>query len=102
MSLHGFLLGEAGNNADENAKCRSAGVAFHPNCNYIATGGTDRTVRVWDAATGSLVRLLRGHVTGVTAVGFSPDGKHLVSGACGFRAAMRSLHREISVGYCCG
>lgn len=57
------------------------GVAFHPNCNYIATGGTDRTVRVWDAATGTLVRLMQGHVTGVTAVAFSPDGKRVVSGA---------------------
>ena len=28
-------------------------VAWHPNCNYVATGSSDRTVRLWDVQTGS-------------------------------------------------
>ena len=23
-------------------------LAFHPNCNYVASGSSDRSVRVWD------------------------------------------------------
>uniref|UniRef100_A0A0C3SGI6 Uncharacterized protein n=1 Tax=Guillardia theta (strain CCMP2712) TaxID=905079 RepID=A0A0C3SGI6_GUITC len=55
-------------------------IAFHPNCNYIATGGTDRTVRVWDTVSGNQIRIYRGHSTGVSAVRFSHDGLSLASG----------------------
>lgn len=36
-------------------------VQFHPNSNYIATGSSDRTVRLWDVLTGNYVRLMTGH-----------------------------------------
>lgn len=36
-------------------------IQFHPNSNYIATGSSDRTVRVWDCLTGSQVRIMTGH-----------------------------------------
>lgn len=36
-------------------------VKFHPNSNYVATGSSDRTVRLWDCVTGSQVRLMTGH-----------------------------------------
>ena len=32
-------------------------VKFHHNCNYIATGGADRSVRLWDMSVGSQVRM---------------------------------------------
>lgn len=34
---------------------------FHPNSNYIATGSTDRTIRMWDVLTGNCVRIFTGH-----------------------------------------
>ena len=34
---------------------------FHPNGNYLATGSTDRSVRLWDITTGQCCRLYTGH-----------------------------------------
>jgi WD40 repeat protein len=45
----------------------------------IATGGRDRTVRLWDPGTGELLRTLRGHERTVYAVAFSPDGARVAS-----------------------
>src|SRR5262249_7137829 len=40
---------------------------------------SDTTVRIWDAATGEIVRILTGHFNSVNAVAFSPDGTRLAS-----------------------
>ena len=54
-------------------------IAFSPDGALIATASEDRTVRVWDAATGDELRVIQ-HGTPVSAVGFSHDGRRLVSG----------------------
>src|SRR5262249_34387963 len=38
-------------------------------------------VRLWDAATGRLIRNFKGHSEGVFALSFSPDGKRLATAA---------------------
>jgi len=43
-------------------------------------GGRDRTVRVWELATGRCVHTLEGHRYDVTAVAVSADGRMVVSG----------------------
>jgi serine/threonine protein kinase len=55
-------------------------VTFSPDGKLIASGGDDKTVKIWDAATGTILRSLRGHLHSVTSVFFSPDGKTLMSG----------------------
>ncbi len=40
-----------------------SGVAFSPDGRLLATGGEDRTVRLWDPATGEHRRTLTGHVS---------------------------------------
>ncbi|HEY2743047.1 MAG TPA: hypothetical protein VGL86_00430, partial [Polyangia bacterium] len=41
----------------------------------VVTGSDDETARVWDAAGGKTLAILRGHGAGVGDVDFAPDGK---------------------------
>jgi WD40 repeat protein len=54
-------------------------LAYSPDGKFIATGGTDDTARVWDAATGAQMLVLRGDNGPVDSVSFSPDGRVLAT-----------------------
>jgi len=54
-------------------------VVFSPNGKWIAIGG-DKTVELWDASSGNQVAVLKGHISRVRAVAFSPDSTRLISG----------------------
>lgn len=56
-------------------------VAFSPDGTEVVSGSADRTLRVWDAATGQTLRVLSGHTDGVFAVAFNHDGTEVVSGS---------------------
>jgi WD40 repeat protein len=55
-------------------------VALSPDGETLASGGTDRTVKLWDLATGQLRHTLTGHGNSLRGMAFSPDGKTLASG----------------------
>jgi WD40 repeat protein len=55
-------------------------VAFSPDGKRIVGGSLDKTLRLWDAETGTAISTLSGHTNGVLSVAFSPDGKRIVSG----------------------
>jgi WD40 repeat protein len=62
-----------GHSRDTNA------VAFSLDGKLVVSTSHDRTVRLWDAATGAALQTLKGHSGYVRAVAFSPDGKQVAS-----------------------
>ena len=54
-------------------------VAISPDDKIMASGGFDRTIRIWDLATAKHLRTLTGHTDWVRALAFTSDGRTLLS-----------------------
>jgi len=58
-------------------------VAASPKGRYVAAGGHDKSVRIWDAQTGELAHTLKGHTDHVTAIDWLSEKLLLSAGASG-------------------
>ena len=56
-------------------------VAYHAESPLVASGGYDRTVRLWDVGKGLLLRQFHGHEASVTCVTYSAQGNLVISGS---------------------
>ena len=56
-------------------------IALSPDDRYMASGSYDKTVVLWDVATGQRIRVLGGHEDAVHSVAWSRDGRYIVSGS---------------------
>ena len=54
-------------------------VAFSPDSRWLASASWDKTIKVWDPASGAYTQTLEGHNDGVKSVTFSPDSRWLAS-----------------------
>jgi WD40 repeat protein len=54
-------------------------MAASPDGELLAGNGGDRTIKLWNVASGQIERELAGHAAKIVSLEFSPDGKWLVS-----------------------
>jgi WD40 repeat protein len=54
-------------------------ITFSPNARMIATAGGEYSIKLWDTASGQLLRTLLGHSAAIYDLAFSPDGTRLAS-----------------------
>ncbi len=66
-------------------------IAFSPEAAYVAAGGHDGKVRVWNI-TGELVWTLEGHLDHVHGAAFSPSGYEIYSASKDGTVRLWDLH----------
>lgn len=54
-------------------------IAYSPDGRYVAVGGSDKNVYVFDVANRALAKTLAGHTRPLTSIAFSPNGKIVLS-----------------------
>lgn len=54
-------------------------IDYSPDGKFIITGSDDKTLKLWETATGREIRTFNGHLKPITNVDFSPDGNKVIS-----------------------
>ncbi|HEY9502662.1 MAG TPA: WD40 repeat domain-containing protein, partial [Pyrinomonadaceae bacterium] len=56
-------------------------VAFSPDNRWLASGGKDNVIKIWDLTNGNVLRTLYGHSSNINALAVTEDGQFLASGS---------------------
>src|SRR5207302_1346037 len=72
-------------------------VAYRGDGRRLVTGGMDRTVRLWDVATGREVRTLGETAAAARVVAYSPDRRWVAAGTAGSGEGNAALLGEVGV-----
>jgi WD40 repeat protein len=59
---------------------------------YLASGGYDQTVRLWNGTTGRCLQVIQGYTNGILALEFAPDGAYLASGSQAGQISFWDIH----------
>lgn len=74
-------------------------LSFSPDQRYLAAGGNDGAVKVWDLASTTLVLRLGVHAAPVTALTFSPSGQFLAGASTDGRICMGDVRNRRIVSF---
>ncbi|KAJ8085523.1 general transcription repressor [Marasmius tenuissimus] len=67
--------------ADREGSLYLRGVCFSPDGKYLATGGEDKLIKVWNIETKTIRNIFEGHTQEVYSIDYSSDGQLIVSGS---------------------
>jgi WD40 repeat protein len=72
-------------------------VAVTPDGRFALSGSSDKTLRLWELATGACVHTFEGHTNQVIAVTVTPDGRFALSGSSDETLRLWELDWELDV-----
>jgi WD40 repeat protein len=73
------------------------GVAITSDGSYLVSASLDSTLKVWDLATGALLRTLEGHTRALYGVAVMPDGRRAVSASHDFTLKVWDLATAVVI-----
>ncbi|AFY99280.1 AAA-like domain-containing protein [Calothrix sp. PCC 6303] len=79
FSLQTILLNIREKNSLEGHESDVRSVVYSPDGKNLASASHDKTIKLWNVATGKVISTLTGHESEVRSVVYSPDGKTLAS-----------------------
>ena len=101
LGSHANSTAEIRTRCDGNQTCEivehkpSRVTAWSPDGKYMAVGGDDTIIWVFDTTTWTVAKTLTGHLGSVLTLDFSPDGKYLASGSGTDKVFMNNIPENL-------